>query len=138
MYAIFAYIGGVLGVNVGIYSIHGVYGLEERFEVLFFHVVGSIRTRFGAHAMWMALINPCYVSAPSECKLLEPPRKKCTLVVGLCQRLKPHQIYTYLVPMVDMLRGILHLSRLSTQIFSGVCDKKLQKLISLADWICKG
>ena len=27
MYAIYAYIGVVWGVNVGIYSIHGVYGI---------------------------------------------------------------------------------------------------------------
>ena len=34
MYAIYAYIGVVLGVNVGIYGIHGVFGLglvQQRF-----------------------------------------------------------------------------------------------------------
>ena len=29
MYAIYAYIGVVWGVNVGIYSIHGVSGIEQ-------------------------------------------------------------------------------------------------------------
>ena len=32
MYAIYAYIGVVLGVNVGIYGIHGVFGTHRLWE----------------------------------------------------------------------------------------------------------
>ena len=43
MYAIHAYIGVVLGVNVGIYGIHGVFG----FGFVVFYITSSCGTEVG-------------------------------------------------------------------------------------------
>ena len=67
MYAIYAYTGVVLGVNVGIYGIHGVSGYRcQPPDVELCRELGGIRTWEGASTKHRAL-PPFHREEPLDC-----------------------------------------------------------------------
>ena len=69
MYGIYTNIGGILMVNVTIYSIHGSYGLEHKQT---WTILNHQREKFGPQRD-DSLSYPTFTSIPVQCDIIKKP-----------------------------------------------------------------